>query len=234
MIQFLCDPSDKGIPEPYPARKLMPEWFKNLHQRINPDAPKGTKNNSTIKRCSPFLDALCAGWIILLAADVEITSTSGATGVTWKCDYHRPLIETHGQAQVTGNPNSPMPPLKFINPWFIKMPPGYSMLFVPPLNRPDFRFQCFSGLVDDGYMGQGALEAINFPFFFTQPNYTGILKAGTPLVQAIPIARDSVLKSSRTISTGELSADDLALIQSTRERREQDESMYRNKLWEPV
>lgn len=232
MIEFLRAPEDEGIPEPYPARKLMPEWFKTLHQRVDPKAPKGTKNNSTIKRCAPFLDALCAGWIIPLAADVEITSTSGATGVTWKSEFHKAIIETHGPAQVAGNPHNEKPPLKFLNWWVMKVPAGYSILFVPPLNRPDFRFQCFSGMVDDTYLGNGALEYINFPFFFTQPNYSGILKAGTPLVQAIPIKRDEVLLANRQVHCWPMLPADQKLIEETRKRREQQESLYRDTLWD--
>lgn len=232
-VEFLCDADDKGkIPEPYPARKLMPEWFKNLPAKVDANQ-ESFKENATIKRCSPFLDALCAGWIIPLAGDVEITSTGGATGVTWNSQHHKILIQTHGQSQVEGNPQTPKPPLKWLNWWAIKLPPGYSMLFVPPLNRPDFRFQCFSGFVDDGYMGNGALEYINFPFFFTATNYTGIIKAGTPLVQAIPIARDEMLKSSRTINIKELAKEDLNLMTDTRKRREEEWSLYRNKIWEP-
>ena len=232
MVEFLRAKEDANIPEPYPARKLMPEWFKHLPAKVD-ESQESYKNNATIKRCAPFLDALCAGWIIPLAGDVEITSHSGTQGVIWKSDHHKGLIETHSQAQVAGNSHSPKPPLKFLNWWAIKLPPGYSMLFVPPLNRPDFRFQCFSGFVDDGYMGTGALEYINFPFFFTATNYTGIIKAGTPLVQAIPVARDEVLKSSRTITTREMTDEDHNLMAETRKRRETQCSLYRESIWEP-
>lgn len=232
MIEFLCDDSDKGkIPEPYPARKLMPEWFKNLPTRVDQTNPSH-QENATIKRCPPFLDAMCAGWIIPLAGDIEITSSSGAEGVTWKHTHHKELIEVHGDRQVTGNPQSPRPPMKFLNWWMMKVPVGYSILFVPPLNRPDFRFQCVSGMVDDGYMGNGALEYINFPFFFTATNYTGLIKAGTPLVQAIPIKRDEVLLSSRNINIGVLSKEDIALNANTRERRKANFSLYRDTIWE--
>lgn len=231
MIEFLCADEDKNIPEPYPARKLMPEWFKNLPTRVDQSNPS-YQENATIKRCPPFLDAMCAGWIIPLAGDVEITSTSGAEGVTWKSNHHKVLIETHGQQQVAGNPNTPKPPLKFLNWWMLKVSVGYSVLFVPPLNRPDFRFECISGIVDDGYMGNGALEYINFPFFFKATNYSGIIKAGTPLVQAILIKRDEALLSSRSINVGRLSQADLDLNADTRKRREVNSSLYRDTIWE--
>ena len=38
--------------------------------------------------------------------------------------------------------------LKFVNPWVVKTPPGYSALFVPPLNRIETPFTFFSGVVE--------------------------------------------------------------------------------------
>lgn len=225
-VQFRCIREDVGvIPEPYPARKLMPEWFKNLPPKINNEQKL---ENSTIKRCMPFLDALNIGWIIPLAADVEFSK--GPDGIITKSHFARSMIQTHNRSQVAGHPMLPEQPWKWINHWAIKMPKGYSMLFVPPLNRYEPRFECISGLVDDTYMGQDAFEYINFPFFFKQKNYTGLIKAGTPLVQCIPIKRDGVLSSSNKISIGELSKKDVELIEHTRRRRSSHESMYRDSL----
>jgi hypothetical protein len=87
-------------------------------------------------------------------------------------------------------------------------------------------------MVDDGYMGTDALEYINFPFYFNAPNYTGIIKAGTPLVQMILIKRDEVLKQSRTAELKVLTEEDSELMNITRRRRRSHESMYRDKIWQ--
>ena len=233
-VEFLCLPEDYGIiPEPFPARKLMPEWFKSLP----PHAEKKEKlNNSTIKRCAPFLDAMSVGWIIPLVADVEIITNDDASGIETKSLFSRTMIESHSHVQLNSpdgpkHPTHPKPPMKFINHWAIKIPAGYSALFTPPLNRRDHRFECMSGLVDDTYMGNGALEYINFPFIFTEKNYTGILRAGTPLVQMILIKRDNVLSSSRKSKTNKLNKKDIAMIEKTRARRRSHESLYRDELW---
>lgn len=228
-VEFLVQEEDINIPPIIPARKVLPEWFKNLPGKVNNE---NIPNNSTIKRCAPFLDAMTVGWLIPLAGDVEFTSNDALNGVKYKWDFHKNLVENHSASQVVGNPSEPKPPMKFLNYHFIKMAPGYSALFVPPLNRPDPRFQCIAGMVDDTYMGNGALEYINFPFFFHQPNYTGIIKAGTPLVQLIPIKRDPILaQSEHPTKIQVISADDKALVESTRERRKAQESLYRNELW---
>jgi hypothetical protein len=225
-IEFLCYKQDYGvIAEPVPARKILPQWFKDLPPKID---RKDKIENSTIKRCMPVLDALTAGWIITLAADVEFITNGDATGVQTKSNFYRQMIDVHTNEQVAGHPELPKPPFKWRNYWAIKLPLGYSMLFMPPLNRYEPRFECFSGIVDDTYMGQGALEFINFPFFFKQTNYTGIIRKGTPLVQCIPIKRESI-----DHKVDILSQTDEELIEHTRRRRSTHDSMYRDELRQP-
>jgi hypothetical protein len=225
-IEFLCLEEDKGvIPEPYPARKYMPGWYKDLPPKID---KKNKLENSTIKRCAPFLDAMSVGWIIPLAADVEFVSNDDASGVEFKTTFYKTMVETHNPSQIgtkgSPHPHSPKPPMKFLNYWAMKVPPGWSILFVPPLNRPDFRFECISGLVDaDGYF-----EFINFPFVFLEKGYTGIIKQGTPLVQAIPIKRDALIPEAK-IRT--FTPQDVANLELTRKKRQAHESYYRDHIW---
>ena len=226
-IEFLCHKEDMGvIAEPYPSRKLLPDWYKELPPKLNNESKF---ENSTIKRCAPFLDAMTTGWIIPLAADVEFVTNSNASNVSYKTMFYRTMIENHGENQISSpgcpHPQSPKPPMKFMNWWAIKVPKGYSVLFLPPLNRKEFRFECISGLVDvDGYF-----EFINFPFFFNEPNYTGILKKGTPLVQVIPIKRSAIIKKHKN---REFTDQDLADLDFTRRTRAAHESHYRDMVWD--
>lgn len=225
-IEFLCFKEDYGvIAEPYPARKLMPEWFKVLPPKLNRE---NTFKNSTIKRCPPFLDAMTIGWIIPLAADVEINTNEDASLVNYKWQFYRSMIENHSFSQISSekspNPNLPKPPMKFMNYWLCKVPPGWSVLFVPPLNRPDPRFTCISGLVDcDGYF-----EFVNFPFFFNIPNYVGMIERGTPLVQAIPIKRDAIMTEFDVRSTSDTEIEELKL---QGRKYSAHESYYRDYVW---
>lgn len=232
-IEFLCEPSDWDvIPKPYRAGKHTPDWFKKLSARIN-DVEKFT--NSTIKRCPPFLDAMTAGWIIPLAADVHFISTSGIEDkgglgdVRYSWTFYKEMVSGHSFQQINPSaeikhPSTPKPPLKFLNYWMIKCKPGWSILFVPPLNRPDPRFECIAGLVDcDGYF-----EYVNFPFFFNAPNFNGIIPAGTPLVQAIPIRRD---KLPRKAPVRIMTADEMQERDRTRRKRLSHESHYRDNVW---
>lgn len=227
VIEFLCEEKDFGIiPKPIPSRHLIPEWFKKLPGKID---GKETLNNSTIKRCPPFLDAMTMGSIIPLVADVSFSTNEDASQVQWNHNFYKSVVESHSWKQITSpkapNPVDPLPPIKFLNYWMIKVPKGYSVMFMPPLNRPDPRFYCLSGVVEcDKYW-----EYINFPGFITQPNFQGIIPAGTPLVQCIAFKRDSVLRGEKI---SKLSAEDLKRRQKTRDKRASHESYYRDQLWE--
>ena len=224
-LEFVCHPDDRGvIPEPYPARKSIPEWFKALPPVLRPGLEQ-----STLKRCPPFIDALVTGWIIPLAADVEIRSNPDASAIEYEWRFHRAMIENHSAAQVTTDacpaPHHNYPPMKWMNWWAVKCPPGYSLLFVPPLNRPDPRFECFSGIVD----GDGYFEFINFPFIWQQPSFHGIVPAGTPLVQVIPIKRSAMVKRANVRA---MSPADAKELERTRARRRSHLSHYRDAIWE--
>lgn len=225
-IEFLCAEEDYGvIPAPFPARKEIPDWFKALPPKLG---NKGF-DTSTVKRCTPFLDALCVGYIIPLAADVEFVSNEDASGIDFKWKFHKPMVETHNSEQITTekapHPSMPKPPMKFLNYWMIKTPPEYSLLFVPPLNRHEDRFTIFSGLVDAPYPSH---EYINFPFTFDKAQYAGIVPAGTPLAQVIPIRKDMLLPR---YTARPFTAEDIVNTQRTRTLRSMvHESLYRDNI----
>ena len=103
-------------------------------------------------------------------------------------------LDAHPIFQISGSSllekNKFLPVNKFYNPWIIKTPPGYSCLFVSPLNNADDRFSIISAIVDtDTYT-----QYINFPFIVNgdkYPELDTIVKKGTPYVQVIPFKRDN-------------------------------------------
>ena len=75
---------------------------------------------------------------------------------------------------------------KWINPWAIKTPKGYSVLFTQPMHR-ESPFTIMDGIVDtDTYNAP-----VNFPFILNDWNYEGMISAGTPMAQVIPFKRES-------------------------------------------
>jgi hypothetical protein len=189
LIRFTCQPEDFGvIAEPKPAKAALPEWFRKLPPVDKEHLATGN-NGLTIKRCMPFFDALATGWILPLAATVRLEVKDAGTRVDAGWEFDRVMVSNHGAHQVAGNPKEPRPPCKFHNYWSIRTPPGWSCLFLPPLNRAPQPFECVAGIVDtDAYAAH-----IHFPFFATAPDGLYVVEKGTPLVQVIPFRRDQVL-----------------------------------------
>jgi hypothetical protein len=76
-----------------------------------------------------------------------------------------------------------------MNPWIIKTPPGYSCLFLPPMNNTDDRFSILPGIVDTDSF---PLE-INFPIVLNGDKYPVLkttIKKGNHYVQVIPFKRE--------------------------------------------
>jgi hypothetical protein len=186
-IRFLCDPKDEGvIAPPVPARSYLPDWFRKL-PAVTPDMVSTTDTGLTVKRCMPFLDAMTTGWIITLPATLRMEIADGGKTVNTGWDFDRPLTSNHGMHQVKGNPHGHLPPCKFHNFWTIITPPGWSCLFINPLNRPNGLFEVAAGVVDtDTYR-----SPVHFPFFATGPDGLHVIAKGSPIVQVIPFRRDA-------------------------------------------
>lgn len=211
-ITFLCDPKDKGvIAEPVPAKSAMPEWFKRLPP-VDKSQVHSKNNGLTVKRCMPFLDALTTGWILPLAATVRLDVSDDGQTVDAGWEIDRVMVSNHSNFQISGNPRDRQPPCKFHNYWTIVTPPGWSCLFVPPLNRPNPGFECVAGIVDtDTYQ-----SLIHFPFFATTEDGTYTIEKGTPLVQVIPFRRSGThLEGEVRTETEEEAATREKILRST-------------------
>jgi len=200
VIEFTCSPGDEGvIAPPVPARNALPAWFRRL-PGTDADQVGATNNGLTAKRCMPFLDAMATGWIVPLAATVRLEVADGGKSVTSGWEFDREMVSNHAPFQVAGNPYEPRPPMKFHNYWTIRTPPGWSCLFVPPVNRPDEVVHVFGGVVDtDTYR-----SPVNFPFVVTADDGMYTLKQGTPLVQVVPFRRqDAAIEGTVRAETDE-------------------------------
>ena len=184
-IEFVCAPEDKGvIAEPTAARTQLPDWFRRI-PAVDKSMLSPTNNGITIKRCMPFFDALSTGWFLPIAATARLQVRDGGRTVDAGWDFDRELVSYHGPFQVAGNPSEPRPACKFHNYWTIRTPPGWSCLFLPPLNRPNPTFEIIAGIVDtDTYH-----SLIHFPFFATAAEGVYVIEKGTPIAQVIPFRR---------------------------------------------
>jgi hypothetical protein len=180
-----------GVPEEYspkPATDSVPEWYKELASYTGGEKkPTGDGNTTaTIKRCMPVFDAITGGYVLYTYADVWISQKDGQPWYEWPSFGP---ISFHPVEQAPSHPNrnghqASYP--KWINPWAIQTPPGYSVLFIQPMHRKS-AFTILPGVVDtDKYNA-----AVNFPFVLNDVMYEGLIPAGTPMAQVIPFKRES-------------------------------------------
>lgn len=170
-----------GIDKPQPASAFIPEWYKKTESYIGgtkkPNGLGGT--TGTIKRCMPVFDAITAGYILTLPADVY-ASKEGFQWASFDMIQYHPIEQ--GPSHPAGN-GLPYP--KFMNPWSIRTPDGYSILLLEPMHR-DLPFNVLPGVIDtDKYQAP-----INVIFTMKDPNFEGIIPKGTPFAQVIPFKRE--------------------------------------------
>jgi hypothetical protein len=177
--------SGTEIEQPEPASKFVPDWYKNMESYM--DGNKKPSGNGTakvtIKRCMPVFDAITVGYIITSPADVYVSIKDGQQYFEWSA---LGLINFHPIDQAPEHPNrKPHAYPKWMNPWAIKTPKGYSTLFTQPMHRESV-FTILPGIVDtDTYTAP-----VNFPMVINDPNFEGLIPKGTPIAQVIPFKRE--------------------------------------------
>ena len=180
---------------PYPAASVVPDWYKKMDNYIGGNERMFVNGspNATVKRCVPVADAMNAGYIIPTSQDVFVTEETQLDGsvlpyFSWSLGVAAKALDFHPIEQAPLHPlanGNPFP--KWINPWSIKTPPGFSVLFCQPMHRDNEIFTILPGIVDtDTYTNQ-----VNFPFQLNDPSFRGLIPAGTPICQVIPFRRDS-------------------------------------------
>lgn len=174
---------------PVPASRVIPEWFKKTKPYLN-DSGKQELDSSfqpqeSIKKCMPVFDALTAGYVIPTYHDLWVKKndngdivyiTSGDVNI----NFH-PVIQAPYHPKMNHHPYP-----KWDNPWAIETPKGYSCLFIPPVHGGNKYFTIVEGIVDTDMYPSPVL----FPFVLNDVNFEGLIPAGTPMVQVIPIKRD--------------------------------------------
>jgi hypothetical protein len=204
-LTFRCPRElDKILPRPIPAVLGLPDWFKALPQRAFNPTMGGEAH--TVKKCPPFLDAMTYGFLIPLPMDLEVRdgqfSWNFEVPKGFISEYSHSPIGFHDSSQVDGTPffDDDRFIIKFNSFWTIEAPSGYSVLFTHPANRSDLPFTTLTGLVDcDRFCD----SPINFPARWHDAGFNGVLPKGTPIVQCLPVKRETWVGDFDVLSTEE-------------------------------
>jgi hypothetical protein len=186
---------EAAVEYPKPASKFVPEWYRVLDTYIEDNGLplrilskiKGVKGNQTVKRCLPFFDSMTSGYMATLPCDVIFVDKElYEKRAIWQTNY--PLIDGHDIDQTKGMifPSGYDTIMKWIFPFFIDTPPGYSCIFTHPRHRYDLPFLTIDGVVDT----DKHIAPVNFPFFLKE-GFVGKIDKGTPICQIIPFKREN-------------------------------------------
>jgi len=186
LVKFIPMPGlNPGLKSPTPSKTQIPEWYTKAERYYS--SPHG-EQFSGLKTCAPFLDGLLAGYMLVTPEDIYVSyAEDGALKLEWESDYgivgERKGVSGSTMPRPAGHENNH---LVWSGQWGWKTPKGYSSLVVHPLNRFELPFTTMSAIVDtDEYSAWG-----NIPFFI-KSGFTGVIPAGTPYAQIIPIKRDT-------------------------------------------
>lgn len=197
-IEFIAinNISNEAFDKPIKSSSIIPEWYKKQSKFTTGKMEIGEEGNinHTIKACMPIFDMMTAGYTITLPADVYF---EGSGKIKWSTDILS-CIESHDKVQLN---EYEIPDgyekgvaFKFVQPWIIKTPPGYSTMFIHPSYRPDLPFYTLPAIVDTDKHP----TMVNFPFFLKE-GFVGTIPYGTPIAQVIPFKRED-WKSKFSIS----------------------------------
>lgn len=190
LIKFVHARPDTVVHEdflPKKAKDFIPEWYRKTSPFVQWDGATNSSNplDLTVKKCIPLLDSLTAGYIIPLWNDVFVKQENNETIISLADNSN--FFQTHGLVQNPHYPYTGENPLfiKFVSPWSIITPKGYSCLFVNPFHNENGVVTILEAIVDtDSY------HEVNFPALLTNPKAQSLIPAGIPLVQVIPFKRD--------------------------------------------
>lgn len=180
------------IDPPQRSSLYMPLWLKKI-----PDLP--FPNQDSPKKCMPFIDTFCTGYVQELICDVSFKymgkDEQGNDIVNYM--YSGSLRPLSSRKERTGS-NNMLPrfdglynaEFAWSSVWEPETPAGYSTFYSHPQNRPDLPFYTFSGIIDtDVYPVHGPVP------FLLKEGFDGIIPAGTPIYQIFFIKREKWISS---------------------------------------
>lgn len=188
IIRFFSKEEFQNSGQPTEAKRFLPEWYRKSETDFV--SPQDGEMHSGLKKCVPFLDAMLSGYMLVTPIDIFVSKNEdGTLKIGWNSD---PVFETFISerpkelGELMPRPAGHYPNhLAFRGFWGFKTPRNWSLLVVHPLNRHDLPWTITSGIIDsDKYSTSG-----NIPFFIRE-DFVGMIPAGTPFAQLIPIKRE--------------------------------------------
>jgi hypothetical protein len=171
-----------------PASKLIPEWFKDMPVEVDAYMDVVVPHTPTVKRCMPVLDYLTTGYIIRASHEIQIKKEVDEhffNSFRFRSRENHKVVAKHPHQQAQFSYDGEKSHyLKINQPWYIKTPPGYSVMIFDPFYHFRKEFKIFPGVVDTDKHD----EVIGLVALVKEKEF--IIKPGDPLVVVFPFKRN--------------------------------------------
>lgn len=176
---------------PVPAKTHISEMWKSKERYLRegildlntpPDRGNGVPNLG-LKHCIPYFDAMTSGYLQLLHCDLQVKIVNGQPEIRWRSSLAPLQVRT--EEEIDPSLGYYKKHYAWLMHWGLKTPEGWSSFITQPINRPESPFLIPSGFMDtDKYHAPGNIS------FHVKEGFEGIVPAGTPIYQIIPIKRE--------------------------------------------
>lgn len=196
-ITFIADSysinPDERETNPEPIVKTIPDWYKKADRYYKGPDGKNYKDENghnihSWKSCPVVYDGMGTGYAFKTPCDLEFYRDQNNIP-------HVKITDNRFASFVHERP--PMPGFQvpwgydefhfaWYGDWAVRLPTGYSALYIQPINRYELPFETTSGIIDS--------DVVNLfgtvPFFIAK-DFEGTLPKGTPFLQIIPFKREN-------------------------------------------
>jgi hypothetical protein len=193
-IEFIPSSKEHGlvVPMPRPASEYLPRWYSDMKMFAPDNTPKvfnGKPSNITIKACAPFLDSLEAGYIQETWCDIWFDNDTPSGEVSYSFASSPRIISSRPSSSIPmKNDYYYSTEFTWLQSWVPKTPKGWSVLITQPFNNPDSPFFTTTGIIDSDVFYHA--RSGQHPFYLRK-GFSGLIPAGTPMYQIIPIKREN-------------------------------------------
>lgn len=203
-VKFYC--SLPEVLEKYPiisAKGCKPLWLKESAASYKKDLQNAkTSHVNGVIKCTGIQSVFSKGFIMRTWHDLTIKTGSdpyrfeyfipeAITAYLQERNYNNQLISWFSGKDPSINfpisDNCLKTPIKFITPWAVQIPVGWSLLIQPIPYPDDPIFTATPGI-----LGQGDFYEINPIVIWNKLNSEILIKAGTPICQLIPVKDDEI------------------------------------------
>jgi hypothetical protein len=229
---------------PSSTQKEIPQWYKDADRfaknpingeyykapkEVCPFPKEGTVDDygmiPTWKACPAIMDAFMTGYVFKTPCDLTFTKNNlGNLDVKVENPMYQDFCTVRPPMPQFEHPRGYYQThFAWMPDWGMKLPEGYSALFMTPMNRFDLPFMNTTGVVDSD-----KVELLgSFPFFIIE-GWEGVIAAGTPYLQVLPFKRENW---EHMIEISDSSTIYAKMVDNANFYRQPDGGVYKDKVW---